>query len=65
MGVVVMSFDRKGRVRVAVLDRDGWEMKPRISQDTNLPKLLIAAGMPPDEAERVAHETLSQREALS
>jgi hypothetical protein len=58
-----MSFDRKDRVRVAVLDLDGWEQKARISAAKDRPELLAAAGMPADEAERIARETLGQREA--
>jgi hypothetical protein len=38
-------------------------MKPSISEASDLHALLVLAGVPDDEAERVARETLTQRDA--
>jgi hypothetical protein len=56
-----MDFSRDGRVRVTLLDLDGWELKERQMSGAELAAgLTNVAGIPEDEAQRIAHETHSQ-----
>jgi hypothetical protein len=66
VGGVVLSFAKDDRVRIALLDLDGWERpaKTQVVSAATLAKGLVdVVGLPTEEAERVARETLSQLES--
>ena len=64
-GTLVVSFNRdKTKARAALLDRDGWEFRSRVGAAEALMRTLADLGIPEDEAERLARETLSQLAAF-
>jgi hypothetical protein len=65
VGRVVMEFSNEGRMRVTLLDRDGWTLKEGESGEAQLAAgLTSVAGIPDDQAQRIARTAHSQRQSL-
>ena len=64
VGGIVVSFNRDAtKARAALLDRDGWEFRTHIVAAAELGSALMTLGVPADEADRIARETLTQLHA--